>query len=304
MSSPDLSLLSTQFRKFGGPIFAKRVLEWNLRKLGIQVRTNVKAPQSLMKLSALGGPRPYRINDDFEDGAKFTERVITAYQSKQDWTFDPENFRNTILADADGSPFYEMALNQNAKEYLDKIIRLTLYSGVRNAAGTGAADLCDGWGTIIDRLIAGTDAFGNTLTPIATDVMDNTNAVEVVDVMKSNAPTWMRDSEEEVYIYCSWSVFDLYAARYRKINGFKFEPRVTKDYAIDSTNMILRPASFLPAASQKLIMTVPNNLVFGTDNESININATPHLNYLKIRNLFPGGCEIQDTDALFVNDQA
>jgi hypothetical protein len=304
MSSPDLSLLATQFREFGGPIFGKRILTWNLRNLGIQVRTNVKAPQSLMKLSAKGQPRPYGIADNFEDGVGFSERVITAYQSKQDWSFDPEAFRNTILANAAGSPFYEQCLNQNAKEYLDKIIRLTLYGGVRNGAGTGPADICDGWGTIIDRLIAGTDTYGNTLTPIATGAIDSTNAVEAVDTMKSGAPTWMRDSEEEVLILCGWKLFDDYAIRYRTKNGFKFEPRVTRDYAIDNTNMILRPTSILPATSQRLIMTVKDNLVFGTDKEAVTIHATPYLNYLKIRNLMPGGCEIQDTDALFVNDQA
>lgn len=303
MASPSLVLLADQFMEFGGPIFGKHVTEWRLRTDGIQVRTNVKTPQALVKISAAGQPRPYRIDDDFSNGQVFTNRRITAYQSKQDWTFDPEVFRNTVLANADGVPFYDLALNQTAKEYLDKVQLNTVYGGSRNESGTTPADICNGWKKIIDGMIAGTDEFGDTIIPVATGAITAANAVAAVETMKSNAPAWMRQSLTPVIVYCSFDVFDKYAANYRALNGFKFEPRITGDYPVDNSNIILRPVVWL-GTSQRLIMTVENNLVFGTDNEQVTIAATPYLNYLKCRQLFPAGCQIQDAEALFVNDQA
>jgi hypothetical protein len=163
MANPDLSAIATSFVERGGPIFAKRVLNWQLRKQGVQVRTNVKTPQALTKLSAVGGPRPYRAVDDIAgNGVKFTDRTLTVYNSKWDYDFDPEEFRNTYLANDPQVPFAQAAAEQLAKEYLAGIQTSTLYLGVRNAAGTGAVDICDGWGTIIAAAIVATTLVSNS----------------------------------------------------------------------------------------------------------------------------------------------
>jgi hypothetical protein len=127
MANPDLSAIATSFVERGGPIFAKRVLNWQLRKQGVQVRTNVKTPQAMTKLSAVGGPRPYRAVDDIAgNGVKFTDRTLTVYNSKWDYDFDPEEFRNTYLANDPQVPFAQAAAEQVAKEYLAGIQTSTL----------------------------------------------------------------------------------------------------------------------------------------------------------------------------------
>lgn len=297
MATPDLSLLGSQFREFAGPIFYKHVLGWDLRKEGIQVRDNVKAPQALIRLAAAGGPKPYATADEVTgNGVQFTEQILTAYQSKWDFDFDPENFRNTILANADGSPFYEQALGQVAREYLNDVTLNTLYLGVHNAGGTGAADICDGWGTKIAAAIT-----ASTLTPIATGAITSSNAVAKFDLMKQSVPVWMQ--QLGFTIYCSYGNFFNYATNYRSVNGFKFEPRITGDYPLDNSKGIIRPAAWM-GTSGRLIATIDNNLVFGTDVERIQVAATPYRNILKVRNMFPAGCAIQDLDAIFVNDVA
>ena len=302
MASPDLSLLADQFQEFGGPIFGKRVTEWNLSASGIQVRTNVNAPQALVKVSSLGKPRPYSTGDNADgNGPKFTERILTAYQSKMDFDFDPEKFRNTVLANASGSPFYEQSLNQMAKEYLDSINLSVLGLGVRNANGTDPEDICDGWLTIIAKMIADTDAFEDTLTPITVGTPTADNAVAKFDIMKKAVPTWMK--QQGFIIYCSYSQFENYAANYRTVNGFKFEPRITGDYPLDNSLSVIRPQAWM-GSSNRLIATVTNNLVFGTDIERISIAATPYRNILKGRQMFPAGCDIQDPEAIFVSDVA
>ncbi|MFC4230588.1 hypothetical protein ACFOW1_01710 [Parasediminibacterium paludis] len=298
MASPDLSLLSTQFRELGAPVFGKKVVEWDLRNQGIQVRTNVTMPQALVKLSAQGGPRPYREQDDFGNGPQFTERILTVNQTKQDWTFNPENFRNTILADTDGAPmpFWEMAVGQMSKEFLSSLMLNGLYGGTYNASGTTPAACVTGWGTIIAAEIA-----ASNLIPVTGADITTSNAVAQVELVKNAVPVWMK--QMGFTIYCSYSTFEKYATNYRTVNGFKFEPRITGDYPIDNSLAILKPVAWM-GTSQRLIATIDNNLVLGTNVEAVSIYSTPYLDYLKNRITFPVGCQIQDLDAIVVSDQA
>lgn len=304
MASPDVSALVTSFIEQGGPIFAKKVLNWKLRELGIQVRTNVNTPQALTKLSALGGPAPYASADSTSgNGAKYTNRTLTAFQSKWDHDFDPEQFRNTFLANVanlpDGMDMAAAANEQIAKEYLASIINNVLLLGVRNGAGTAAADIANGWGTIIAAEITATN-----LTPVATGAITTANAVTKVEQLVSDGfTTVMREYDTPCLIYCSYNVFDKYIAHYRTLNGYKLETGVNGDYKLDGKNAILRPAAFMKA-SQRLIGTVDQNLVFGTDTEQIKVYASMRRNIIESRPMMPVGCEIQDLDVLVVNDQA
>lgn len=295
MAAPSLTSLETAFVG-GADVFRKNVLNWNLRAQGVQVRTNVNSPQALAKLSAVGAPRPYRTQDDFGTGPDFTDRTLTAFQSKWDYEFDPENFRNTYLAELPDMPFEQAAVDQVSKTYLDTIIRLSLWTGVRNGGGTGAADLCDGWGTIIAAEITAT-----TITPVVTGAVTAANAVTQVELVTDALPTWQKEMGYVVYV--SYNVFEKYCKHYRTLNGFKFEPSILGDYPLDNKRGILRPVSFM-GASQRIVATVNNNLVFGTDIERVATHPTPHLNILQIRHMMPTGCQIQDLDALTVNDQA
>lgn len=295
MAAPSLTALETAFVG-GASVFQQKVLSWKLREQGVQVRTNVNAPQALTKLSAVGEPRPYRSQDDFGTGADFSDRTLTAFQSKWDTDFDPENFRNTYLATLPDMPFENAAVAHVAAKYLDVLLKKTVYGGIRNAAGTGAVDLANGFGKIIaDEITAG------AITPVATGAITASNAVDKVETVAENVPLFIK--EEGGLIYCSYSVFEKYAKNYRTINGYKLDPAVTGDYALDNKKMFLRPVAWM-GDSQRLIATVADNLVFGTDVERVSIYPTRHLNILQLRFMMPIGMQIQDLEVLTVNDQA
>jgi hypothetical protein len=300
MANPDVSAIATSFVEFGGQIIRKRVLEWNLRSQGIQVRPNVTAPQVLPKLSAVGGPRPYRSQDDTAgNGVKYTDRILTAFNSKWDHDFDVEEFRNTYLAaGVTDMSFAQAATEQIAKEYLDQIQKNTLWLGVRNGAGANAAAICDGWGTIIAAEIVAT-----TLAPVATGVINVTNALDSVEAVVEACPAFMRAALDSIIIYCSYSVFDLYTKNYRTANGFGFNQSATGDYKLDNKNAILRPVAWL-GTSQRLVATLAGNLVFGTDAENIRVAASVRRNIIESRPMMSAGCQINDLDILIVNDQA
>jgi hypothetical protein len=302
MANPDVSLITANaFVEFGGQVFAKRVLNWKLRQQGIQVRTNVTKPQVLTKLSAAGAPRPYSAADNTtSNGVQYSDRVLTVYNSKWDHDFDPEEYRNTYLGDGvTDMSFAQAATNQIAKEYLDSIIRNTLWLGSHNAGGSTPAAICTGWGTLIAAEIVAL-----TLTPVATGVVTVSNAVESFEAVAEAVPVHMRDNEDGIIEYCSYAMFDFYTKNYRNLNGFGFSPSVTGDYKMDNKNVIIRPVPWIPASSQRIVATVAGNLVFGTDVENIRVAASVRRNIIESRPMMAAGCQIQDLDVLVVNDQA
>jgi hypothetical protein len=296
MPTHDLSALTNGFVG-AHEVYRKQLLGWNLRRFGVQVRTNVNTPQALAKFAAAGNAMPYRKQDDF-NGSVVTDRVLTAFQAKLDQELDPEDFRNEYLANNPAMPFNDYCIQAGAEKFLNDLMTETLWTGVRDAAGTDAEDICDGWGTIIAAEIVGGD-----IVEVATGAVTDANAVTKVEQVYEACPIWMREKEEGVDIWVSYSVFDKYKKHYRTLNAFAFKPDQRGFYMLDGVNAKMTPVSFM-GTSQRIVATLPNNFVFGTDTERLSNHPTPHLNLLRNRILFPAGCQIKDLDALKVNDQA
>lgn len=292
--TPDLSALSTDFVKFGGTIFRKNVNEFS--PSGILVFKNVKKPIALTKLSAQGGPRPYRAQDDTSgNGVAFTDRVLTAYQTKWDYDVDPEKFRNTYLAEESQVPFAQYILEQITREYLAAINDSTALAGVYNASGSTAAALANGWGTILEAEAT----LGNT-TKVITGAIHSTNAVMAVEKMCKAMPLWTRAKGFDVK--CSYHVFDKYKEDYRTRYGFTFNPNKNGDFAIDGFNAILRPETWM-GSGDFMIATVDKNLCMGTDGDSLQVAASLRRNIIEVRPMMPIGFQVQDLEGLRINEQ-
>lgn len=295
LAGPDLTALTTDFLNFGGKIFRKNVNQWALDP-AILLYRSVKKPEALPKLSASGNPRPYTAADSVGNGAGFSDRVLTVYNAKWDYDVDPENYRNTYLATQEQNPYYQFILNQVAQEFLSQVKLGTLYLGDRNAAGTTAAAICDGWGTTITDLITATD-----LTPVTGAAITTVNAVDQVELIADAAPSWMK--ERDAVMFCSWGTFEKYRTNYRASFGFSFDKRENGSYMIDGKNMRLQPVDWM-GTSQRLILTIPGNLVVGTDLESVALAASMRRNIIEVRQMMALGTQIADLEALVVNDQA
>lgn len=293
--TPDLSALTAAFVEFGGTIFRRQVNTFSAGGPGVLVYKNVKAPIALTKLSAQGGPRPYREQDDTSgNGVMFADRSLTVYQSKWDFDVDPERYRNTYLASDSRAPFYEYIIDQVSREYMASLNDVVAYFGVRNAAGSAAIDIADGWKKIMDDEVTALH-----ITPIVTGAITAANAVTQVEIGAESVPTWMRERGFEIWV--SYSVLDKYKKHYRALNGFAFNPDAIDGYRLDGMNARLVPKSFL-GASQRVIITLPNNFVMGTDGEQIKVAASMRRNIIEVRMMMPVGFQIQDLDALRVND--
>jgi hypothetical protein len=292
---PDVSAITSNFVNFGGKIFAKQVNEWNIDP-AIALYRGVKKPEVLPKLSALGNPRPYTAADSVGDGAAFTDRTLTVYNSKWDYDLDPEQFRNKYLAVQEDMPYYQFILDQVAKEYLAQLNDNTLYLGNYSAAGTTAAAIATGWGTLIAAEITATN-----ITPVAGAAITTSTAVAQVELVADSAPNWMKG--RNAVMFCSWDVFQKYRTNYRASFGFSFDKREGGSYMVDGTNIRLQPVSWM-GSSQRLILTIDGNLVIGTDLEGIALHATARRNIIEVRQMMAVGLQIADLSALVVNNQA
>lgn len=295
MATYNISALTSAFVG-GAEAFGKEVLDWDIRELGIQVRTNVNTPQAMAKFDVTGNPQPYRLQDDFS-GATVTDRVLTAYQTKLDLELDAEDFRNTYLAELPEMPFEQFTVNQAAKQFMDALYTDALYLGVRNGSGTAAVDCFDGWGTIIAAEISG----GDLTNVISTAAISASNAVTEIEKVTNGVSAKMKQKGFNVYV--SYTVFQYYRTHYRATYGFTFNPAQEGTYMIDGTKAKLIPVAFM-GTSGRVIATYPGNMVFGTDLDRICMHPTPHLNLLQTRLMMPGGCQIRDLDVIYVNDQA
>lgn len=295
MATYDLTALTNAFVG-GAEAYKKQVLNWDVRNMGVQVRTNVNTPQAMAKFTADGAPRPYRKDDDF-NGGTFTDRVLTAYQAKYDQELDSEDFRNEYLAQLPEMPFEQFAVEQGGAQFLDALMTSTLWTGVRNGSGTTAADICDGWGTIIAAEITATN-----LSPIVTGAVTAANAVTQVELVNDGRPAWMKQRMDAVTLV-SYDVFEKYTKHYRTLNGFGFKRDERGSYMLDGSTTKLIPCAFM-GTSQRIVTTIAGNLVLGTDLERLSNYPTRHLNLLRNRILFPLGCQIRDLAAIVVNDQA
>jgi hypothetical protein len=306
MAGIDVTSISTELNKFGGSLLKKSVNQAKF-KADFEVLRNVKQPIVLPRIATVGEPRPYRPQrDETGNKVKFSDRRMVVMQSKLDMEdFDPEVYRNTYLAaaadgrlDPNKNPFYSDLLNKIDEDYWAAINDKVVLAGSYNASGTTAADIATGIGTLIAAEIT-----AGEIVPITTGAITNANAVAKVETLHNALPAWMK--ERGATIFCSYDILQKYKENYRATFGYTFKPNEMGEYMLDGTQTKLVARSWM-AASQRLIC-VPSdkkNLYFGTDTDSMEFYATPVLNLLQIRVLFPIAFQIADLDALFVNDQA
>jgi hypothetical protein len=81
-----------------------------------------------------------------------------------------------------------------------------------------------------------------------------------------------------------------------------FDPKAT-EFKMDTYNFTIKPRSWM-GTSSRLIATVEDNLVIGTDVNQIKVYPTPHLDLIYNRITMPAGAQIADLAAIKVGDQA
>lgn len=296
MANPDVSALAAGLVTSGPEIFRSHVNSWDIKNQGILVLDDVSSPRALTKLSSTGSPRPYRTNDDSSGNtATFSDRKLIVNQTK--WDFEPfttENFRNTHLA-SQRDMLYETVTDKLSADYLAQVNDNCAYLGVYDANGNTAAAMGTGWGKIIADLIT-----ASKITPVVTGAITGANAVNKIEDVVDSAPAHMKSKKGFVYI--SFATWAKYRTHYRVLNGFGFAPKEGV-YKLDAyPDITIVPASWM-GNSGRVIYTLDQNLVFGTDGDAVTMHPSIKYDTIELRMKLPVGFEIQDEVVLIVNDQ-
>ena len=298
VNSPDVSAITSAFVQFGGDVLRKHV---NMLEIAgdnfYKFYRNLQAPVVLTRLASAGNIRPYaKAAATNGNEPTFTDRTLTAHAGKWDFDIDFEEFRNTYLASGEDKPFYQVMLDKYGEDFWAQVNDSVAGNGVRNAGGSAAADVTNGWLTHLQTAIDDTD-----ITEVTTGAV-SANGVDAILDMIGELPVWMRNTKG-ASILMSYDSFDAFTADYRATYGYTFQPRAVNEYVMDNTNIRLKACSWM-GNSGRLIATVPGTLAWGTDGKGLKMYATETRNIIEVRALGAVGFQIADLDAIKVSDVA
>jgi len=271
--------------------------------------TGVKNDLNLTKLTVGNGIKPYTptfaVSDD---DLAYSGRALSVKLAKRELLIEPLKYRSTWMSEVmrpgvnpDDIPFapyvWEQVMMKIAQEVNDSVA----YSGTYNGAGTAAADVATGFGTLIAAEITATN-----LTPVVTGAITNVNAVSKFEIMMKAQSSAYR--KKGFRIYCSYDTFDKYNEDYREKYKKYVQMNENGYYSIDNTanKVEIVPATWMNS-SQRLIATPKENLLVGTDEVADwtnRITTAPDIWTLKAGIAFAIGFQIRDLAAIKVNDQA
>lgn len=228
---------------------------------------------------------------------------------------EPMQYRKTYLGQVlsggvnpEDHPFEAFLMESIAKQANADINDDLIFKGVRNAAGTSPADVNDGFLKIIsDNIYNATTNPSGEITPIATGVIDSTNAVTKLKAMYRAVPAAYRSKQLKMYV--SHDIYDAYCDHYQTLNGsLPYNTEFEKTFLEGSGRRCeLVPLSGM-GTSSRVIIAPRENMCIGVDLESDQeeVTVTKGINP-KVVGFYMAlafGVQIASFKALWVNDQA
>lgn len=227
---------------------------------------------------------------------------------------EPMKYRKTYLAklmqggvNPTDHPFEKELLEAIARQTNTDINDDLIFHGVRNAAGADPVDVNDGFLKIIEvettPPAAGVDP---NLIPIATGIIDSTNAVTKLKAMYRAIPAGYR--RRAVKMYISHDIYDAYCDHYQSMNkSLPYNDKFEKVFLEGSGQKCeLVPLSAM-GTSMRVIISPKENMCIGIDLESDQeeVAITQGINP-KVIGIFLAlafGVQIASLKAIWVNDQ-
>ncbi len=268
--------------------------------------------RTVPKLKIAKGARPYRLQFDPVNSGEFSDREIMVHRGKKDFVIEGELYREKYLAlakqnklDPDEVPYWDYHIMQEMKMLLAEINDDVAYLGVRDANGTDAVDITNGWGTIIAGLIA-----ANTITPYTMGTITDANAAEKFKAFYQTLDAAFRKIDMKMYM--SFENYDKYQNSIPAnknvviVNHVENEPVMEKTYLIDTKKRVeIVPATWM-GNSNRIILTPKENMLMdsGLPSDQPTIEFQKVLSAWQCRLNYLVGFQIADLDHLFVTEAA
>lgn len=318
----DKSKLSAVAAKYSPDIIQQRIktAEFNQHFL---VDRDISNSRRYPKVVVDGKIRPYDGQVKANGSVTLSDRELVVKVGSKEMNIDPEFFRYTWasemenLTEGNRIPLEVYILKQFIDKALADLDDETVYLGdiAANPASTSSAILvCDG----LNKIFADLTTSG-ILVPISTpahtegtgwnDGFTDGNVIDnVKKVWKGFTPTLRK---EQITIFCSYDVYEMYGNNYRRRHNkeAKYDKTIldAEFITIDGTRgkARLMPASWL-GTSSRLIGTVNGAIRVGTDVpnmiSSIKVQEVGYNFVFLMKVAF--GIQVIDTDGLRINTLA
>lgn len=241
-------------------------------------------------------------------------RTLKTRNWKVDLQLDPAALEKTWLGfvQKKGARQMNIPLEQFIIEDLIKRIKKdirtkALYKGVYNGAGTATADIVNGLlKLVVDELTAG------NLTATVTGAITSANVVD--KLLLTHDALGQEYKEVQTVMPVNSQIFDWYTRKFSPIlnanligtGDMPSSETLINEMRLEGTNCIIRREVGL-GTSQRLIVTIPENRVFGVDSMDDYTNFEFQRFERSIKVLVDGklGVQLAQTDngAIAVNDQ-
>lgn len=303
-NNPDISALTAYAGKFQKKLFGVMRNGLDIAKETF-VLPGIKHKENLTKLSIANGIEAYSETFNENQGdVKYSGRAIEVELLKRDLRMNPLKYRTTWMAEA-MKPGVNMTDIPYAKFFWEKLLE-SIASEVNDNAyyavktdGTTFAKSVNGFGKIIADAIT-----ASSLTPVATGVITNTNAVAAIEAVASDMPVVLQKKGFEIKV--SYNVWKKYQDNYRAEYGKYLQRNVSGDFTVDTfgPKVKLVPSTWM-GTSQRIICAPIEELITGVDalGDMDKIEVDRRFELMDIRILFAIGFQVREFENIRVNDQ-
>ncbi|NQU35923.1 MAG: hypothetical protein HQ521_22055 [Bacteroidetes bacterium] len=273
----DITALQQYAEKYGKGLLKIAVTDNEaFQKLDVVAGVKDKFTMTTLRFQRL--LRPYKRDwDPATDKANLVPRTLRVEIGEIMLEEEPMAYRKTYLGQVmkkgvnpTDHPFEKDFLEGISRQAASDFNDITAFWGIRNAAGTGPADVNDGFFTIIDAEIA-----LNTIS-VALKNMINTAAIDLTNAVAKLKAFYRAACEinpalrgKKVKLLISHTIMDAYNDNYQALNqALPYNKEFEKTFLEGSGhNCILEPMTGM-GTTKRIILTVDWNMSVGTDLES------------------------------------
>lgn len=277
----------------------------------MEVMDDIKDEQPLPNLAVTDLVRPQKPEtfDPPTDAITFGARILKVRGAKVDLQIIPQTLYKSWLGKlySKGSNPYDYPFEQMIAEYVqarvqENIRMKALFSGVYNASGTTPGAIMDGIKTLIAAEITATN-----ITPVTTGAVDADSIITDLEAVYDSIGEAYKQGETQALV--SPTLFDWYVRKYRATYGANndYQGMAQGMVRLDGTNCWVKREPGL-AGSQRIIVTTPDNIVYGIDSaaDEGNIIVEKEKRAINLLMDFKVGVQFKEIHAraLAVNDVA
>jgi hypothetical protein len=277
VNTTDITALQQYAEKFAKGLIKIAVTDNEVfKKLDVVAGVKDKFTMTTLRFQRL--LRPYtRDWDPATDKAKLTPRTLRVEIGEVMLEEEPMAYRKTYLGhimkkgvNPKDHPFEKDFLEGISRQAASDFNDITAFWGVRNASGSGPADVNDGFFTILDAEIAAGNITVAKKNMINTGAIDSTNGVDKLKAFYRTAcainPA-LRN--KKITLKISHDIMDAYNDHYQAMNqSLPYNTEFEKTFLEGSgKSCVLEPLTGM-GTTKRIILTPDWNMSVGTDLES------------------------------------